>query len=591
LSSAGLTAGHDPKIIKQLVENTAIDMGNLGKDNVYGYGRINATALLMTNIHSQTLHESGQEDWWRIQTYNNNPLTITINGSFGNLPNLDLEIFSNNALITPLSFSRGYTNTEQVTINNPGKNYYWVKVKGTTILSSPVSYLITSENAMEMNLAVDNKSAYESTNIMGGAFQIDSLTENGEASGILRTMQDNSMRLSSKTTSYWDVISPKGGTVNVHLKVPFTVMVSRDYSLFSCWNFKGKIFDDDENEVFTQLSFSNWVESPNSNSEVKTVSFGDNGYTVETYDFVGCLTNFISGISLSSSDSYIFHMIIKLESNGATPYSNVDFIDFFSENNQYGLTLLSMGIASYNQAPETPSTPTGPSSGYTNQGYQFTFSGTDIDNDLLTYEINWGDGSATFIGPFASGDTFSLFNTYYSTGTKYIKVRSTDPMGHTSNWSSTKSITISSSGGGGGGGGCVSKNTLIYLPDGTFVKAKELKIGEMIQSFDLDSNILISVVVVRIDVSVVSTLLVINDKLLELTPEHQPIYMKNSTFVGFENNPHNLKIGDFLFNPIEDKWIQINSLEYKYGNFKVYDIHTTNNAFIGNGILLDPKQM
>ena len=65
--------------------------------------------------------------------------------------------------------------------------------------------------------------------------------------------------------------------------------------------------------------------------------------------------------------------------------------------------------------------------------------------------------------------------------------------------------------------------------------------------------------------------------------------MRNDSYTGWLGNPQNLEIGDEIYNPVLDEWIEIPSLNYYDGNYKVYDILTTNNNFIGNGILLDPK--
>lgn len=144
--------------------------------------------------------------------------------------------------------------------------------------------------------------------------------------------------------------------------------------------------------------------------------------------------------------------------------------------------------------------------------------------------------------------------------------------------------------GGGGEGGCVAQNTNILLANGTTKKVQSLKIGDNLDGFDFQTNSIVPVQLTNITFSKTDELLSINNGLLELTPTDQPIFMSNSTYVGWVINPQTLKVGERIFNPTTNTWVSISDLNYIQGNFKIYDIVTSPfNNYIANGFLLDMK--
>jgi hypothetical protein len=87
-----------------------------------------------------------------------------------------------------------------------------------------------------------------------------------------------------------------------------------------------------------------------------------------------------------------------------------------------------------NTPPDTP-TITGPTNIKPHVAIIYTLSGTDDQNQDLTYYIDWGDGNAaTGIGPHHSGETFTLSHTWNIKGTYTIKTRTTDTAGAQSEW-------------------------------------------------------------------------------------------------------------------------------------------------------------
>jgi len=137
-----------------------------------------------------------------------------------------------------------------------------------------------------------------------------------------------------------------------------------------------------------------------------------------------------------------------------------------------------------NSPPYTPSTPSGPTSGYTYSTYTYSTSTTDPDGDSVRYQFNWGDGTSTWTGWYASGVTASASHYWSSIGTYYVKVRAQDSDSAYSGWSSSLMVSISS----GGGGGCPILSVYdgtefaleglldIYNPDGIDVVASHVLI-------------------------------------------------------------------------------------------------------------------
>ena len=87
-----------------------------------------------------------------------------------------------------------------------------------------------------------------------------------------------------------------------------------------------------------------------------------------------------------------------------------------------------------NTPPNTPSI-TGPTNIKPFVSYTYTFSGTDDQDQDLLYEIDWGDGNgAAGIGPYQSGEEFTLSHTWNARKTYQIKTRTTDTAGAKSDW-------------------------------------------------------------------------------------------------------------------------------------------------------------
>jgi YVTN family beta-propeller protein len=97
-----------------------------------------------------------------------------------------------------------------------------------------------------------------------------------------------------------------------------------------------------------------------------------------------------------------------------------------------------------NHPPNTPSTPSGPSSGWVDSLYSFTSSATDSDGDRVRYEFDWGDGQQDWTGLVASGVQVQMSHAWTSPDTYNVKVMAQDERGSNSGWSPQHSVVIGS---------------------------------------------------------------------------------------------------------------------------------------------------
>jgi YVTN family beta-propeller protein len=97
-----------------------------------------------------------------------------------------------------------------------------------------------------------------------------------------------------------------------------------------------------------------------------------------------------------------------------------------------------------NHPPNTPSTPSGPSSGWVDSSYSFTSSATDSDGDRVKYEFDWGDGQQSWTGLVASGVQVQMTHAWASPNAYNVKVMAQDEHGSNSGWSPAHNIVIGS---------------------------------------------------------------------------------------------------------------------------------------------------
>jgi hypothetical protein len=86
-----------------------------------------------------------------------------------------------------------------------------------------------------------------------------------------------------------------------------------------------------------------------------------------------------------------------------------------------------------NQPPNPPII-NGPTIGRVGVAYNFTVVTTDPDGDEFFYLLDWGDGNSSgWLGPYASGEIFTISHAWNEPGTYMIKVKAKDPYGEESN--------------------------------------------------------------------------------------------------------------------------------------------------------------
>lgn len=137
-----------------------------------------------------------------------------------------------------------------------------------------------------------------------------------------------------------------------------------------------------------------------------------------------------------------------------------------------------------------------------------------------------------------------------------------------------------------GGGGCVLRDTNILMANGKTLPIQEVKTGDKIRGYDVETNEFVVETVTSNDCTIVDSSLSINNGLLILTPTDQPIFTDH----GWIRDPQSLKIGWKIYCPTKGTWTTIYSLKTQKGYFEVYDLRATKpDTFIGNGVLLDMK--
>jgi len=97
-----------------------------------------------------------------------------------------------------------------------------------------------------------------------------------------------------------------------------------------------------------------------------------------------------------------------------------------------------------NDPPDTPSIPSGPTTGDTSGLYTYSSSTTDPDNHDVRYGFDWdGDGSVDdWIDFHTSGIPVSISHTFEFAGSYYVQVKAEDTYGAQSSFSSALTVVI-----------------------------------------------------------------------------------------------------------------------------------------------------
>jgi len=156
---------------------------------------------------------------------------------------------------------------------------------------------------------------------------------------------------------------------------------------------------------------------------------------------------------------------------------------------------------------------------------------------------------------------------------------------------------VSSAGGEGGGDSCFPAGTQISLPDGDSVNIEEVKVGDVVRSYDVKTNSFVEAKVLELESPIREGYYEINGDLLRVTNEH-PLYTKKGwasivpevTYEDTKLRPiAQLEIGAEVFT--EDGWVEVESIEYVEGELRTYNLKTVDkyNAFFADGVLAHNK--
>lgn len=106
----------------------------------------------------------------------------------------------------------------------------------------------------------------------------------------------------------------------------------------------------------------------------------------------------------------------------------------------YWMTL-DMVYAGPNNAPQTPTTPTGPNQGYVSRSQSYSTTSSDIDGDPIRFTFNWGDGKTTTTALTTTGKG-TASHIWKTKGTYLVTAVAADSNGAPSASSPSKSVNI-----------------------------------------------------------------------------------------------------------------------------------------------------
>ncbi len=149
----------------------------------------------------------------------------------------------------------------------------------------------------------------------------------------------------------------------------------------------------------------------------------DDGYHVRvSQQFNGPWTSIGSGFGTTEFDlsdgpiDWIRYVEIT-DDNDGNAYDQNPGVDIDAVENLGGV----------NMPPDNPEKPNGPTSGNTMIDYTFSTMTSDPENEDIFYMWDWGDGNfSEWLGPYSSGETVEVENSWDEDGTYQIQVKAKD---------------------------------------------------------------------------------------------------------------------------------------------------------------------
>lgn len=180
-------------------------------------------------------------------------------------------------------------------------------------------------------------------------------------------------------------------------------------------------------QINSSYSFSTTTTDPEEDNVSYQFDWG-NGVYSSWSDYVASGTQITMSRIWTDSGTYAVRARAKDTQGHTSDWSNA-----------HNITI----IFTTNHPPNTPTTPSGSSSGYTNTSYSFSTSAIDPDGDSVAYQFDWGDGTQSNWSSYKpSGVSVSMSKSWVAIGSYLIKARAKDVDGAMSDWSSTHTIVI-----------------------------------------------------------------------------------------------------------------------------------------------------
>ena len=174
------------------------------------------------------------------------------------------------------------------------------------------------------------------------------------------------------------------------------------------------------------------------------VSWGSMGWTQPAHGGHGTISyDFVDRIANGGQDCGTALYTAKLY-----VYNNYPWNGWWDNANMYDFNLYGDPSMGMNLPPNTPSQPSGPTSGLAGKSYTYTTSTTDPTNDMVKYGWDWDgdniidewdDNNGNY---YASGTPISTSHAWGATGTFNVKVKSEDIYGGQSAFSSPLTVVI-----------------------------------------------------------------------------------------------------------------------------------------------------
>ena len=140
-------------------------------------------------------------------------------------------------------------------------------------------------------------------------------------------------------------------------------------------------------------------------------------------------------------------MIIEEDFNFTLPCLGLHYLEFYSVDyvgNTEEVNNVTIYVEEENHPPNTPTQPSGPTSGSVGESLHYESYFNDPDGDSMNIRWDWGDGTPTdWYGVITSGTTVGAYHSWDELGTYQVRTKARDIPHHAeSGWSPPLTVTI-----------------------------------------------------------------------------------------------------------------------------------------------------